>query len=368
MNQHAETFLYELLSIPSPTGFEAPGQRKWASYVGQFADALDSDAYGNVWAKLDGSDPDAPTIMLEAHADEIGYIVKYITKEGFLHIDRLGGSDAATGRGRRVDILGDKGPVRGVIGNTAIHLRRDDLATEKAPKIHELFIDVGADSAEDVQKLGIRVGHPAVYVDAAEPLGKDRIVGRALDNRIGGFIIACVLEALSKRKKRPTANLVIVNAVQEEIGGLGAKMVAHRLSPDVAIVLDVTHATDTPGISKAKHGEVKLGKGPSLTHGACNHPQIVDHFITLGRKKKIPLQMEAAGRYSGTDTDQIYHIKNGIPSALVSLPLRYMHSVIETAHLKDIDHTVNLLEAFLLSINKGDDFKVQIETTVKQSG
>ena len=197
MDKAAKKFLFELLSTPSPTGFETPGQRVWAKYIGAFADRVENDAYGTAWATLEGSAKKPRRIMIEAHADEIGYIVKHITKEGWLRIDRIGGSDTATARGRRLDILGDKGTVRGIIGNTAIHLRKDSLADEKAPKIHELYVDVGATSSAQVKKLGIRVGHPAVYSDAAEEFGEGRVVGRALDNRLGGFILAQVMARLS---------------------------------------------------------------------------------------------------------------------------------------------------------------------------
>ena len=297
--------------------------------------------------------------MFEAHADEIGYMVKYISKEGFLSIDRVGGSDAATARGRRVDILGDKGTVRGIIGNIAIHIR-EDRENEKAPKVHELWIDIGASNDKEVAKAGIRVGHPAVYSDTVEELGHHRLFGRALDNRVGGFIIAEVMARLSKAKKRVPSTLIAVNAVQEEIGGNGAKMVAHRLMPDVAIVLDVTHATDTPTVNMKRYGEVTLGGGPSLTHGSANHIEIVQRLIDVAEKKKIPIQHESSSRFTGTDTDVIFTQQHGIPSALVSLPLRYMHSVVEMADLRDIESVIQLLVAFAESLTDKDEFKVRL--------
>jgi len=358
MDKAAKKFLFELLSTPSPTGFETPGQRVWAKYIGAFADRVENDAYGTAWATLEGSAKKPRRIMIEAHADEIGYIVKHITKEGWLRIDRIGGSDTATARGRRLDILGDKGTVRGIIGNTAIHLRKDSLADEKAPKIHELYVDVGATSSAQVKKLGIRVGHPAVYSDAAEEFGEGRVVGRALDNRLGGFILAQVMARLSKRKPRST--VIAVNAVQEEIGGHGAKMVAHRLMPDVAIVLDVTHSTDTPGIEHAVHGEVRLGGGPAITHGTCNHPQVIKRLLAVAEKKNIPIQHESSSRYSGTDTDVIFTVREGIPSALVSFPLRYMHSVVEMCDLRDVEQTIELLVAFIESVGEREEFGVKL--------
>ncbi len=360
MDSHAKTFLYDLLDTPSPTGFEIAGQRKWAAYVKKFADRVENDAYGSAWATIEGSGKKPRRVMLEAHADEIGFIVKHITKEGWLRLDRVGGSDTATARGRRLQILGEDGPVLGIIGNTAIHLRKDSLGDEKAPKIHELYVDVGASNATDVKKLGLRVGHPAVYVDAAIPFGKNRIVGRALDNRMGGFIIAQVIAKLSRAKKKPQATVIAVNAVQEEIGGHGAKMAAHRIAPDVCIVLDVTHATDTPGIEPAQHGEVTLGGGPSVTHGTCNHPLVVERLLKCAHQLDIPIQHESSSRYSGTDTDVIFTTRDGIPCGLVSLPLRYMHSIVEMADLKDVQQVIDLLVAFVESVGAGDEFAVKL--------
>jgi putative aminopeptidase FrvX len=359
MDESAKTFLFDLLNTPSPTGFELPGQRKWAGYSRQFADRIENDAYGTTWATLDGRSAQPRRIMLEAHADEIGYIVKYITKEGFLRIDRIGGSDTATARGRRLEILGDKGSVRGIIGNTAIHLRKDNK-DEKAPLIHELYVDIGASCAAEVRDAGLRVGHPAVYSDLAESFGTNRIVSRAIDNRIGGFILSQVLANLSGRREQLKSTVLAVNAVQEEIGGNGARMVAHRLRPDVCIVLDVTHATDTPGIEPEKHGEVKLGGGPSITHGTCNHPQVVRRLIEVAEKASIPLQHESSSRYSGTDTDVIFTVADGIPSALISLPLRYMHSVVETVDLADVAKVIDLLTGFVDSVTETDSFCAQL--------
>ena len=350
----AKTFLLDLLNTPSPTGFEMPGQRKWAARVSQFADRVENDAYGNTWATLDGSSADGPRVMIEAHADEIGYMVKYITDEGFIYVDRVGGSDAATGRGRRVDIFGDKGVVRGVIANIAIHIR--DRENEKVPQPHELVIDIGASSAKEVAKAGIRVGHPMVYIDGPEFVGDKKLVSRALDNRIGGFIISRVLERLSKRSKRLPATVIGANAVQEEIGCQGAKMLAHRLMPDVAIVLDVTHATDTPGIDNKKHGKVKLGGGPSVTHGGANHPNVVKRLMAAADKAKVTLQHESSSRLTGTDTDVIFIQREGIPSALVSLPLRYMHSVVEMCDLDDVQNIIDLLVAFIEGVKPKEHF------------
>lgn len=357
MSPSSKSFLLDLLSTPSPSGFEFRGQRKWAKYARQFADRVESDAYGNAWATLKGG-KGGRSIMFEAHADEIGYMVRHITAEGFIYVDRIGYSDAATARGRRIEILGDKGTVRGVIGSTAIHIR--DRNDEKVPKMHQLAIDIGASSDKEVAKAGIRVGHPAVYADGVEELGTDKLCGRALDNRIGGFIIAEVIARLSKRNPRLPSTVHAVNAVQEEIGGNGAAMVSNRLTPDLAIVLDVTHATDTPQVDAKKHGSVSLGGGPTLTHGGANHVEVVQRLIEVAEKRRITVQHEASSRTTGTDADVIFTQHLGIPSALVSLPLRYMHSVVEMVHLDDVEQTIRLLVSFAESVKAKDEFRVKV--------
>jgi len=357
MNDETRSFLYTLLDTPSPTGFEAPGQRVWAGRLRSFADRVESDAYGNAWATVDGSDDGAPTVMIEAHADEIGFMVKHITDDGYLRIDRIGGSDWATARGKRLVVFGDKGEVPGIVGNTAIHIR-DRKDGEKAPEQHELYVDIGASSDDEVAERGVRVGHPAVYAASAEPFGESRIVGRALDNRIGSFIIAEVLRKLAD--DRPAATCVALNAVQEEIGGYGATMATTTIRPDLCLVLDVTHATDSPGIEHDRHGRVKLGGGPTLTHGTANHPLVVERLSSVAKEFDIPIQHEASSRFTGTDTDSIYHLNGGIPSALISLPLRYMHSVVEMADFGDVENVVSLMTGFVRSVRTGERFAVEI--------
>lgn len=359
MNESEKKFLFDLLNTPSPTGFEAAGQRKWMDYLRQFADSVESDVYGSAWATRKAAAPGegAPTVFLEAHADEIGFMVNHVTEEGFLQVSRIGGSDRAIARGKRVRILGDKGEVPGVIGNTAIHIR--EKKNERIPEWHQLFVDVGASNKQDVEERGLRVGHPMVFADSVEELSPGRFVGRALDNRIGGYILSQVMARLSDADPLP-ATVYAVNAVQEEIGGHGAKMIAYRLHPTVAIVLDVTHATDSPGIDSTKHGDVKLGAGPSVTHGSCNHPEVVKRLLDVARDEEIPIQHEAASLYTGTDTDDVFIARTGVPSALVSLPMRYMHSTIETVDIEDVEKCVRLLTAFARSVGPEDTFKVTL--------
>ena len=354
MTKDDREFLFNLLQTPSPTGFEMPGQRVWADHLRPFATEVACDAYGSTWARLEGKSQH--TVMLAAHADEIGYMIKTIQADGFIRLDRVGGSDVATARGRRIIFAGDKGPVPGIIGNTAIHLRRDNGGDEKAPQVHELWVDVGASNAKEVAALGLRVGHPGVYEDGPAELAHKRLIGRALDNRIGGYIIAQVLKQIAKSKKKPAVSLLCLNAVQEEIGGHGAMMATYRHNPDACVCLDVTHATDTPGIDVTKFGAVKLGGGPTLSHGTANHPLVVKRLMEVATKGKIPIQHESSSRFTGTDTDKIFHMREGVPSALVSLPLRCMHSVVETAHLDDIERTIDLLAGFVLSLGAKDTF------------
>jgi len=353
MNDVAKDFLFDLLNTPSPTGFETLGQRVWADFVRPHADRVENDAYGTAWSTIDGTDGgEGPHLMLDAHVDEIGFMVRHITDEGFIYVNRIGGSDRAIARGLRVRILGDDGAVLGVVGNTAIHIR--DRDNEKIPKVHELFIDIGASSAEAVAERGIRVGHPMVFDVEARELTSRRITARAIDNRLGGFIIAQVMANLAD--DRPGCTVTAANSVQEEIGGNGAQMIAHRLHPDLAVAFDVTHATDSPGISATEHGQVKMGEGPTVTHGTSNHPKVVERLMAVAEEQGISLQHEPSSRRTGTDTDYIFKTRSGIPSALVSVPLRYMHSTVEVVDLGDVEQCIDWLTAFARSIQADDVF------------
>jgi len=354
MKKEDRDFLYELLAAPSPTGFEMPGQRVWADWIGRHSATVECDAYGSTWATLPGKS--TKIVMLEAHADEIGYMIKHIDERGFLRLDRVGGSDAATARGRRLTIFGDKGPVPAIIGNTAIHLRRDEAGAEKAPAVHDLWVDVGASNPKGGRgtwhprgSSGGLSGRPDGTCQQAPHRPRIGQPYRRLHHRN-------VMKRIAAGKKKPAFTLVCLNAVQEEIGGHGAIMATYRLKPDVCVCLDVTHATDTPGLDVAKTGSVKLGGGPSLTHGTANHPLVVKRLIDTATRAKLPVQHEASSRFTGTDTDKIFLSRQGVPSALVSLPLRCMHSVVETAHLDDIRHTIDLLTAFVLSLEEKDGF------------
>jgi putative aminopeptidase FrvX len=356
MREQSLTFLKTLVNTPSPVGHEARGQRVWLDYARQFADETFSDAYGNCVAVLNKGG--SPRLMLSGHADEIAMAVNYINDEGYLYVRKMGGVDAAITKAQRVVIHTADGPIKGVVGNVAPHLMKEEKDS-KPPKIHDLFIDIGVASRKEAEKL-VRIGDPITLTDEFELLRNDLAVARAFDNRIGTFAVAETLRLLKESKARLQAEICAVSNVQEEVGLLGARQIAYSLKPDVALVVDVTHATDYPTVSKAQHGDIKVGKGPAITQGGCNHPEVVARIEALAKGHKIPLQHEAMSSTSGTDTDAIFWTRGGIASALISLPNRYMHSPVELVSLKDLELIPELLAAFAASLKKGEQFKVKI--------
>lgn len=349
-------FVEQLLITPSPTGFEAAGQEVWVNYIKEFADEIQTDAYGSAAAKL-YTNFDVITVMLEAHADEIGMIVRHISEDGFIHVGKLGGSDPTIARAKRVSIHNKRGVVSGVVGNTAIHLQDKRNGKGKQPTWKDIYIDIGASSREQALEL-VQVGDPITFSDDYDYLNDDIISGRALDNRIGGFIIAQVLKNLSENREELDVNVVALNSVQEEVGGYGARMMSYRLDPDMAFVTDVTHATDTPGINNAQHGLVKLRKGPVVQHGGANHPNVVSFIEDVADDIEMDIQHDSVSVRSGTDTDSIFYQKTGIPSALISLPLRYMHSPIETASVQDINNLIEYMTESVLALQPDQTFGI----------
>jgi endoglucanase len=356
MRKQSLSFLRTLVNTPSPVGHEARGQRVWLDYARQFADETFSDAYGNCVAVLNKGG--SPRLMLAGHADEIAMAVNYINDEGYLYVRKMGGVDAAITKAQRVVIHTANGPIKGVVGNVAPHLMKEEKDF-KPPKIHDLFIDIGVASRKEAEEL-VRIGDPITLTDEFELLRNDLAVARAFDNRIGTFAVAETLRLLQESKAKLQAEICAVSNVQEEVGLLGARQIAYSLKPDVALVVDVTHATDYPTVSKPQHGDVKVGKGPAITHGGCNHPEVVARIEALAKVRKIPLQHEAMSSTSGTDTDAIFWTRGGIASALISLPNRYMHSPVELVSLKDLEMIPVLLAAFAASLKKGEQFKVKI--------
>ncbi len=349
-------FLERLVNTPSPSGHEARGQRVWLDYAAPFADETFSDAYGNTVAVLNKGG--SPRLMLAAHADEISMVVNFINKQGFIYVRKMGGVDPAITKAQRVLIHSKNGPVKGVVGNVAPHLAKSE-PDRKWPKMEDLFIDIGVQSRKEAERL-IRVGDPITLSDSFDLLRGDLAVARAFDNRVGTFAVAEALRQLSGERKKLNAEILAVSNIMEEVGLLGARQIAYTLKPDVALVVDVTHATDYPTVSQQQHGDVKLGKGPALTHGGCNHPEVVARLESVAKARKIKLQHEASSNNTGTDTDVIFWTRGGIPSALISLPNRYMHSPVEVVSLKDLAQIPDLMSAFALSLKKGEEFKVKI--------
>lgn len=354
LDKEAQNFLEELIITPSPVGYEANGQRVWKQFVEQYADKVESDAYGSAMAKIE-TNPALPAIMIEAHADEIGMLVQHISDNGFITLNKLGGSDSTIARAKRVYIHNRRGRVSGVIGNTAIHLQENKNGGGKQPAWKDIFVDIGVSSKEEALEM-IQIGDPVTFTDEIEFLNDEIITGRALDNRVGGFAIAMVLKNLKKRRKELKVNVMALNSVQEEVGGFGARMMSYRHMPDAAIVTDVTHATDTPGINNKEHGTIKLGKGPSVQHGGANHPAVVELIEKTASQKKIDIQHEATSIRTGTDTDSIFFQRTGIPSALISLPLRYMHSPVETISRNDLEALITLMTEVILSVEEDQEF------------
>ena len=354
LDKSSSQFLENLLITPSPTGYETEGQKVWLEYLSQYADKVESDAYGSGMGRIETSS-DVMTVMLEAHADEIGMVVQHITEEGFIYLNKLGGSDSTIARAKRVFIHGKKGKVSGVTGNTAIHLQDKKNGGGKEPSWKDIYVDIGATSKDEVLEA-VQIGDPVTYAEDLEFLNDNILTARALDNRIGGFAIAQAMKYLKQQKKDLAVNVIALNSVQEEVGGFGARMMSYRHMPDAAIVTDVTHATDTPGIDQREHGQVKLGNGPTVQHGGANHPALVSLIEETAEKREIEIQHEATSVRTGTDTDSIFYQRTGIPSALVSVPIRYMHSPVETASLQDLEQLIELMAESILAMKPDQTF------------
>jgi putative aminopeptidase FrvX len=351
--QKQEKFLYKYLNNASPTGFEAPGQQIWLDYIKPFVDHHFTDHYGTAVGVIN---PNAEfKVVIEAHADEISWFVNYITDEGYIYVSRNGGSDHMIAPSMRVNIHTDEKVIQGVFGWPAIHVR--DKTKEEGPKMENIFIDVGARSKTDVESMGIHVGCVVTFQDELLDLNGKFYSGRALDNRIGGYMIAEVARKIFDKGLSLPFGLYIVNAVQEEIGLRGAEMIAAKIKPNVAIITDVCHDTTAPMYNKITSGDQVAGNGPVLTYGASVHKKLLDLIIDAANKRNLPFQRAAASRGTGTDTDAFAYSNEGVPSALISLALKYMHTTVETASKKDIESVIDLIVAFLEDLDPGYNFK-----------
>lgn len=345
-------FLKLLLDTPGPSSFEAGPARIWRAEAESFVDNVHSDVSGNSFATLN---PDATRkLMLAGHIDEIGVMVTHIDDEGYLSFDTIGGWDHQVFVGQRVILLGRQGVVTGVVGKRAIHLmERDDR--EKVSKVEDLWIDVGAANRGEAEAR-LRIGDPGVLAAGVLEFPNGRLVSRCIDNRIGAYVVLEAVRLLSRT--RPTASVTAVATTREEIAatGGGARSSAHRLEPDVAIVVDVTHATDYPGIEKRKHGDYRLGGGPVLARGASVSEVVFDLLVATAEAEKIPFSIEAASRDTHTDAEAIFNAHRGVATALVSVPCRYMHSPNEMVALEDLERTARLLAAFAQRLGPDTSF------------
>jgi putative aminopeptidase FrvX len=342
-------FLKSYINNPSPVGFESGGQRMWLDYVQPYIDQHFVDPYGTAVGIIN---PDASfKVVIEAHADEISWFVNYITDQGLIYLKRNGGVDHQIAPSMRVWIHGKKGLVKAVFGWPAIHTRLSNPENkEPQPKVETLWLDCGARSKKEAEDLGIHVGAVVTYEEGFDELSNNYYIGRAMDNRIGGFMIAEVARLLKENNKQLPFGLYVVNAVQEEIGLRGAEMIARRIKPNVAIITDVTHDTQTPMINKMIEGDVACGKGPSLAYGPAVHNKLLNFVMDVAEKSNIPVQNRTVSRSTGTDTDSFAYANDGCPSVLISIPLRYMHTTVEMLHRDDIENTIRLMYETLLAL------------------
>ena len=352
LNKKSMTFLEAYLNNAAPTGYEWDGQKLWMDYLKPYVDEFITDTYGTAVGVIN---PKAKyKVVIEGHADEISWYVNYISDNGLIYVIRNGGSDHQIAPSKVVNIHIKNGIVKGVFGWPAIHTR--DKAKEETPKPENIFIDCGCKTKDEVEKLGIHVGCVVTYPDEFHILNKDKFVCRALDNRMGGFMIAEVARLLHENKKILPFGLYVVNSVQEEIGLRGAEMITQNIKPNVAIVTDVTHDTSTPMIEKKIQGDLEMGKGPVIAYAPAVQQKLRDLITDTAVAKKIPFQRNALSRATGTDTDAFAYSNGGVASALISLPLRYMHTTVEMVHKDDVENVIKLIYESLLNIKDGETF------------
>ncbi|MBS1576695.1 MAG: M42 family metallopeptidase [Bacteroidetes bacterium] len=349
LTNNSFTFFKNYINNASPVGFESSGQKLWLDYLKPYVDSHFVDPYGTAVGVVNPGNPFK--VVIEAHADEISWFVNYINAEGLIYLKRNGGVDPQIAPAQRVFIHGKKGPVKAVFGWPAIHTRLGAAdQKEPQPKTDNLWLDCGARNRKEVEQLGIHIGAVVTYQDGFDEIAHDYYIGRAFDNRVGGYMIAEVARLLKENKKKLPYGLYVVNAVQEEIGLRGAEMIARRIKPDIAIVTDVTHDTSTPMINKMIEGEVQCGKGPSLAYAPAVHNKLLALVEKVATDKKIPVQWRTLTRSTGTDTDSFAYANDGCPSVLISIPLRYMHTTVEMIHRSDIESTIQLMYETLLTL------------------
>ena len=354
MDAERRAFLDDLLSRSTPSGFETAGQRRWLEYVETYADETRVDAYGNAVAVSEG-DESAPSVAIAGHGDEIGMMVRDITDDGFLKLTRIGGSDRTVTRGQHVTVHAKEGPIDGVIGQVAIHLR--DSTEEEYDDISEQHVDIGAEDGEAARSR-VDVGDPITLTGRVTDLAGERIAARGIDNRVGIWTAAETFRRAVE--SNPKSTVYAVSTVQEEVGLKGAQMVGADLEPDAVVAVDVTHATDGPDSPGDKGSDVDLGGGPVVSRGSANHPALVEAVRTVGDEAGIDLQLSATGSRTGTDADAFYTSAGGIPSLNLGLPNRYMHTPVEVVDLGDLEAAAELLAAFTTRAEEFAPFEVDL--------
>ncbi|MBX0294316.1 M20/M25/M40 family metallo-hydrolase [Haloarcula nitratireducens] len=352
MEERRRDFLESLLTTPGPSGYEADSQRVWVDYVSEFADEVRTDDYGNAVATLRGDDT---SVALAGHGDEIGFIVRDLTDDGFVRLERIGGSDKTVSRGQHVTVHTADGPVSGVVGQTAIHLREGE--EESVPEIAEQHVDVGAEDGEELESLVDR-GDPVTFAQTVSELENGRLAARGMDNRVGIWAAAEGLRRAAERDVDATVHAV--STVQEEVGLQGAKMVGFDLDPDAVVAVDVTHATDSPDSPGDRSSGVELGGGPVVSRGSANHPVVVESLRETGADEEIDVQLQATGIRTGTDADAFYTARGGIPAVSVGLPNRYMHTPVEVIDPADLDALADLLAGFAVRATEDAPFSVDV--------
>ena len=353
LTKESLAFFETYLNNAAPTGYEWEGQKIWMEYLKPYVDEFITDNYGTAVGVIN---PNAPyRVVIEGHADEISWYVNYITDDGLIYVIRNGGSDHQIAPSKWVDIHTDNGIVKGVFGWPAIHTRKDK-SKEQKPELDTIFIDIGAKDKEEVEKMGVHVGCVITYPDKFQLLNNDKIVCRAIDNRAGGFMIAEVARLLKENGIKLPFGLYITNSVQEEIGLRGAEMITQTIKPNVAIVTDVCHDTTTPMIEKKTEGLTKMGEGPVISYAPAVQNKLRKKIIDAAIANNIPFQRLASSRSTGTDTDAFAYSNGGVPSALISLPLRYMHTTVEMVHKNDVENVIRLIYETLLTIKDGESF------------
>ncbi len=349
MKKESLGFLQRLIDSISPSGFEENAVKVWSERTEKFADYIKVDILGNSMAVLENNE--GPKIMFAGHIDEVGFMVKYINKDGYIYFSTIGGIDLHLVPGQRVWIKTKKGKILGVIGKKPIHLLEEE-ERKKVSKIEGFWIDIGINDKKQVESI-VDIGDPIVPAVGLETLSKDIMVGRGFDDKSGAFVVSEVLRVLSKKKFK--SSIYGVATVQEEIGLRGAKTSAYGISPDIGIAIDVTFASDFPSVDKRKTGDIKLGKGPVIARGPNINPKVFNLFVETAKKEKIPYQIESISRATGTDANVMQLTKSGIATGLISIPNRYMHTPVELVSIKDLENVVKLLSAFVLRAEKEKD-------------